>query len=376
MKNSVFILSLFDTGYYAARQLKSLDCQIWGFDYNTKNAGFFSSFIKSFECPHPINEEKKLLAYILEKRKSFKMKPVLIVASEPFVFFVNQHKEILIEYFLFIQPKKLILDEILDKERQLIMSQNSCLNIAPLLKWDYYSEKIPEIHEQYIIRAADQIKWKNNLSEKAILVNNKSELEQAVLKLKQKDISFICQQVIQGGIINNFEYNALMIDGKIIHSHIIQKLQQYPFGFGAACAVKVVENEHVDNMGRKFVLENGVEGFSNTEFKFDPETEKYYFIETNPRVWQQIELTSAIGDNIMQLYYSFLTEGIIEGGQRKTNIEKLWIDLPSILLLYKKYSKESVMTLGKLLKYLFKADNYGLLKLTDIKPFLKTVLLK
>jgi predicted ATP-grasp superfamily ATP-dependent carboligase len=167
-----------------------------------------------------------------------------------------------------------------------------------------------------------------------------------------------------------------MINGRIVHSHIIQKLYQYPLGFGSACAVIVVKNEEVEKLGKKFVLENTMEGFSNTEFKYDPVSAKYFFIETNPRVWQQIELTASLGDNLMVRYYQFLTEGVTRPVSFPLKYKKLWIDLPSFTLLYYKFRKESGLGLGKLVKYLVKANYYGVFNLLDLNPFIKTVVLK
>ena len=48
MNPPVFILSLFDTGLYAARLLRKEDIKVYGFDHDPDNPGFYSKYITPF----------------------------------------------------------------------------------------------------------------------------------------------------------------------------------------------------------------------------------------------------------------------------------------------------------------------------------------
>ncbi len=294
MKPPVFILCLFDTGYYVARLLKKTGIIIYGFDLDHNNHGFYSKYIKSFLVPHPQKNSDKLFEFLLNKCREFDQKPILIPCSEDYLAFLNSYRDELQNYFLFILPESNILKKILDKSSQFEMAKRVSLDVPLYINISVQSdlEQIPD-HFKYplIIKGLDQVIWKNKVNEKAFLAQAKTDLFEIGNDLIKKNVPFIVQEQIRGEINENFEYNALMIDGKIIEQQVIQKIQQYPLDFGTACCIKTVDNKDVETMGAKFVTENGLTGFSNTEFKFDKTTNKYYFIETNARVWQQIELT-------------------------------------------------------------------------------------
>ena len=379
MTNPVFILSLFDTGYYAARLLKNTGATILGFDHDSSNPGFFSSLINPFLVPHPQKEPEKLYSFLLSKRGDFKEKPILIPASELYLSFVQSFRSKLEKEFIFCIPSHDVLSKILNKSVQFELAKEASIAVPK-----YENVTTPEdlqnvpnkLNLPIIIKSLDQSLWKINVKEKAFLISNNTELLKTGSELLNRNVAFIAQELISGPITNNYEFNALMVNGKFIHSHIIRKIQQYPLGFGAACCIEVVKNEIIEKLGLQFIESNKIEGFSNTEFKYDSLTGNYYFIETNARVWQQIELTNKMGENIMESFYACMTKHTLP---EKISIHKeniLWIDLPAFLLLYKRYRQDAGLSFSTMFRTVISACNFGLLHLSDLKPFIYTVLIK
>lgn len=379
MKNPVFILGLFDTGYYAARLLKNDGITIFGFDSNPINPGFYSNIIKPFEAPNPLTNPDDLLKTLIIKRNEFSLQPVLIATSETYLTFIYNYRNSLEKYFLFILPQQEILGKILNKAEQFKLAQRLSIEVP---KYEIISDInnlnaiIEKLKHPLIIKSYNQAIWKSLIDKKAYISKSISESINIIIKLFQKIGPVIIQELIEGDVLNNYEYNALMFDGRIIEYNVIQKLYQYPIDFGAACCVKNIINTNIEKLGSKFILDNKIEGFSNTEFKYDPSNGIYYFIETNSRVWLQIEMTKKLGQNYVRSYYDFLVgEKTPVHNYAKFN-EKIWLDLPSFMLLVLRYRKKLNLNIFNVIKLLFKTTNYGLISFSDLNPFMKTVILK
>ncbi|MDP2923542.1 MAG: hypothetical protein Q8O30_07500 [Candidatus Omnitrophota bacterium] len=379
MKHPVFILSLFDTGLYAARLLRKTGTGIYGFDYDSTNPGFYSKYITPFVAPHPQVDAKKFLEILITKRNEFNLKPVLIAASEDYLDFIYRYREELERNFLFLLPANEILGKIIKRSAQFELTAKCAINV-PLYKTVYnvYELKnvIETINYPVVIKGVEQALWKKTTKEKAIVAKNNDALLNAGESLLRQNISFIVQQIIPGDCSNNFEYNALMAKGVIIEQNINRKVRQYPVDFGTGCCVRAVDNKDVEALGSKFIKENQIEGFSNTEFKYDLNTGKYFFIETNARVWQQIELTSRNNQNYVVKYYNALTDNKIPLITKKSEANLRWVDLPTELLVFLRYRRQINLRFTEFIKSIFSASCLGLLSLKDFGPFLHTVIFR
>ena len=373
MKHAVFILSLFDTGYYAARAVKKEAEFIYGFDHDPDNPGFYSRHIKSFQVPHPQKDPVRLFEILQEKRSECPENPVLIATSEVYLDFMWIFRKKLEQHFLFLLPDQEVLGNILNKSTQFNIAAAISLNISPF-RIINKSEDLIGITQilrfPMIIKGVDQANWKLKIKEKAFIVKDSTELSGVAEYLHNQEIGFILQELIIGGIYNNFEFNALVENGKIIMHQVVQKLQQYPLGFGAACCLKTVDNKSIEQLGTKFVEKNAINGLSNTEFKYEETSGKFYFIETNARVWQQIELANNVKDSFIVNYFNLLVNNRMTVGL-KSRKDLFWVDFPTYLLLFLKYRHLIKLTISEFLRTTLRAKRYGLFNIFDLKPFLK-----
>ena len=373
MKHAVFILSIFDTGYYAARMLKKEAECIYGFDHDPDNPGFYSRHIKAYQVPHPQKDATRLYEILLEKRSECTVNPVLIASSEVYLDFMWQFRKKLEEYFLFLLPGQDVLGKILNKSNQFNIAADISLNVPRYRIIDNPADLngITEfLHFPMIIKGVDQAKWKLKIKEKAFIVKDPDELSGVAEYLHGHKIIYILQELIEGGINNNFEFNALVENGKVIMYQVVQKLQQYPIGFGAACCLQTVDNKSIESLGIQFVEKNSINGLSNTEFKYEKESGKFYFIETNARVWQQIELANNAQESFILNYFNLLVHKPMTASL-KSRQGLVWVDFPTYLLLFLKYRHRINMTVFEFLKTILRAKRYGLFNIFDPKPFLK-----
>lgn len=376
-KTPIVILGLFDTGLYVAQSVAKYNIPVYGFDYNLKNPGFFSRYIFSFQTAHPFDEPKKLLSQLIAKAKELPAKSILIPSSEDYLSFIAKNREELLLWYNFVIPEPEIIANILSKEGQFEMAIKSNLLVP-----DYYCiNSLSDLthylnnydNSTIIIKAKDQAIWKAKVNKKAFILSNYDDIQQTGHSLIEQRIAFIIQKIIDGECTNNYEFNALMLNGRIIESCVIQKIRQYPPGYGAACCIQTVNNTEIDELGRKFVTQNKIEGFSNTEFKLNMLNGKYYFIETNTRVWQQIRLTEYIGQNFIISYYNSLASENIQLKIKRNEIGIKWVDTFSDTLLWFRYLRKKDLGFGGYLMSLNKTKNFGLFNLKDMSPFLHEV---
>jgi hypothetical protein len=164
---------------------------------------------------------------------------------------------------------------------------------------------------------------------------------------KDIQVSFLVQKVIEGPNDCNFEVNTLLFPNGRFYQHSIQKIRQFPDRFGTATSIKSVENPEIEKQALHYLESQNFFGFSNIEFKYCYKTTKYYYIETNPRVWLQVNFSKNIGLNFPLIYFEFLTKGEMPK-DILTNLKKgVWVDFfPDILfwLRYRKKYKTSMLT--------------------------------
>lgn len=372
----VFILGLYDTGLYTAQLLGKHGIQVFGFDYIANNPGFFSKYINATIVQNPDNNCDDVLNKLIAKARSFQKKPILIASSDLFLNFIHENRQFLEKYFIINLPSSEILENIINKSGQFEMANRSNIQIPFHYvinnEIDLKELKIEKLKYPLIIRGDAQQKWKSANLSKSYIVYNYEDIIRLSKFLIEKKVSFILQHIISGPITNNYEYNALVLGGKIIESSLIRKIRQYPAPYGAAICVETCKNKILEDLGKKFVLDNKIEGFSNTEFKIDPLDGTIYFIETNARVWLQIKLTQSLNQNFLLSYYNYIFPNSISKSKIKPFKNVKWVDLFGDLMYFIRIDK-SFKSLRSILSSYHNASSFGLLNIYDIKPFIKSI---
>lgn len=356
--------------------LKKENFVVLGFDNSIKKSGFNSNSLKAFLSP-PVTEDLKLTEFLIKikKEKFSHIKPALIPSSDEYVSFLSQNRNKLSEYFEFLIPEKSLLDNILNKENQLTLVKSIGINIPETFEIkndDDLKNVLNNIRYPVIIKPGDTGEWKKHFNTKALKAESEQELTKLVNEALGYGLKVILQEIIPGDCTNNFEVSTYVSkDGDICGLFTINKIRQYPMDFGYGCLVETCSNKKVEELTLKFLKDLNWRGFANLEFKFDNRTGEYYFIEVNPRVWQQIELPFEAGKiNYPEIYVSDLEDKLINTSYKFSNGIK-WIDIFSDML-----SSVSLIKKGKLnVKDYFtsfkNAKKFGLTSISDPFPIIK-----
>ncbi len=372
----VFILNLFDTGVYTARMLDKKKYEVIGFDSTLEKPGSRSNSLKAVKSPS-VSEGVQLAEFLIKYRNEYfnGSMPVLIPASDEFVRFISVNREKLKDHFKFLLPENSILNEILDKEKQLELVKSLGIKVPATYEiTDIGSAEkiIPKLSFPVILKPGNAGEWKKFYTVKAIKVNSEKEFTLNVKAIIENGLKVIAQEIIPGDCLNNYEVSSYVsTDGKICGLFTIKKIRQYPMEFGYGCLVETCSNKVVEELTEKFLKELNWKGFANLEFKFDLRTESYYFIEVNPRVWQQIELPYEAGKiNYPEIFMKDMAGLPIED-KFIFKIGVKWIDLFSDMLSSISLIKKGKLSIKDWMNSIKNAKKFGLPSIKDPMPVLK-----
>lgn len=368
-KRSIFVLSLFDTGILTAKCVYKYKIPVLGFDYNKYQLGFYSKYLTPYISPHPTEESEKLVEYLINIRKQFEEKPILIPASDEYVSFINKNREVMEKYFLFLLPEKEIADSFLSKAFQLSLS----------LKWGMDIPAFKLINRTNIASECEKFKYpvfvkpndflsKKIFVEKGFVVINSGELINKIKDLNNNE-AFV-QEIVNGGSDNNYEVNVLYLKDELIFTQTVRKIRQFPDNFGTGCLLETTENTYLEELTKKFIIDHKVYGFSNTEYKYSEKDDKFYFIETNIRPWLQIDLTMS-ANNFVKIYYEFLSNNKIEYKINNVIKKEKWLDIINDLQLAYKLYKNGELSLIDWIKSYKGIKSCGVFSLFDLRIVLR-----
>lgn len=374
-QHPALVMGLFDTGVNVIRCLARTGIPVIGIDFDHKMPGFKSRYCISKICPHPIEEEKNLLNFLIKEAKNAAQPLVIFPTSDIFVYFVSRNREVLRQYFKFILPSYETIDICLDKRKQYETVEqlsipypktfypNSIDDIATLNSYLTYPVFIKPYHSYM---------WMQYFSTKGFKVYTYEELRYKFLDISCKNLKIMIQQIVPGPVYNNFEFSAYVNQhGKVLAIFTIRKLRQYPLELGTACYIESVYLPDLINVALSILNHLKYKGACNIEFKMDTSDNKLKFIEINPRFWLQVDHAYVCGINFPLIQYLDLTAGTeVSYSTFKEQIK--WRDIPADFLALISNDR-GLFSICKWIVSFKDVKAYGLFALDDPLPYLHSI---
>jgi predicted ATP-grasp superfamily ATP-dependent carboligase len=357
-----------------AKCLYKYKIPVYGFDYNENHSGFKSKLLRPFKCPDPKESSSELLSFLIKKAESLRVKPVLIPASDEYVTFVNENRKELEKCFTFLMPSYETINKFINKGLQLNLAKENGLDVPAFYNINSVSD-IEDVKDKLVYpcilkpyRSTD----KQYFNGKVTIIKDRETFNKTGCEILLKAGGFIAQEIVEGNTDKNFEVNVLYINKDNIFSHVVNKIRQFPDEFGTGCMVATCQNEYLENITRKFVQDKGVFGFSNTEFKYSVKDGKYYFVETNIRVWQQIDITMHM-QNYVKVFYDYCSENITLSLKNIPYRRIKWVEaVNDFQIAHKQFSRGDI-GLTEWIKSYSGKKTFGMLSRYETRLFLKEI---
>lgn len=343
-------------------------------DYNENDRYGATSKYCSEQLIAPYYQDNKeaFVQFLIDYAKKQEKKPVLIPCHDNYVEVIDEYCEELKPYYLFAQTQKGLATVVMDKEKLHALAKKHGVNVPETVRVteEDYTMKVEErIGFPCIVKPTDSPRFVSTFRKKLFIVNNVTELVEAVEKAHEKNLEVIIQRIIPGFDDHMYTFDAyLNQDSKVVHWTTCQKHRQYPINFGASVYTEQRYVPELYEIGAKFLEEIGYKGFGEIEFKKDAQTGEYYLIEINARITNFNNLLYKIGLNFPYITYRELTGNPIEPYAITHDTKRVFWYVYEDLLAIKGYLKTNQLTMMQIIKSLFKKKAYAIWDITDLKP--------
>jgi D-aspartate ligase len=371
------VINLGINGLATVRSFIGTGIKVFGLYSNTNEIGRHSRHCKAIKFHKSSGGDNNLLDTLTGLAKSFPRKAVLFPTNDFSVDFISKNSQILLAYYRFIQPDRMLLESLINKE-----SVNKIVQ--------HYNIKVPRTHN---LSGLDDIERyaTENISYPCIIKPDQSfgpivfpfktkviNTPEALIGMIRQNPSWakfiVIQEIIPGDDSNVYQCTSLLSnESKVIQSVTMQKIRQYPPGFGVTSYGKCLDVAELKSRTKYFLEQIGYKGVASLEFKWDARREQFYFIELNPRLPYYNSLFLGCGINFPLTIFEYLNTGSIEGGCNAQKDEINWVNFRYDLSTFLHNLKCNKISLSAWLRQLLEVKTYAVWAWGDKKPFLSSI---
>lgn len=221
---------------------------------------------KKIIAPHYQTDEKALLACLIRYAQKQQTKAVLFPSLDPYVECVDRHLEELRHYYLINQTEQGLSTRLMDKHSLAELAVQYGVKIPESVPGDHpHLIEAVEKETGYpcILKPADSTAFGRLFHVKVFHISNRSELTEALRKVKEAGLDFIIQRVIPGFDDHMYTFDAYLDqNSKVAHWMTAQKYRQYPINFGASVYTAQKYVPELYDIGAPFLEAAGFKGFA------------------------------------------------------------------------------------------------------------------
>lgn len=375
MGNKAVILgSNYYIGLSIIRCLGSNGVYTVAIDYTKEDAyGAESKYLKEHLIgPHYKKDSEGLLSFLINFAKGQEEKPVLFPGADPYVEFIDSHLDELKKYFLMPMTDQGLWTDVMNKEtlHEMALKYGVLVPETAKLTDDNFYEKIEkEIKYPCIVKPTDSPSFVAIFRKKIFLCKDEKELNEALKLCKDENLDIIVQRIIPGFDDHMYTFDAHMNqESDVTHWLTCRKQRQYPINFGASVYTEQKYVQELYDIGAPFFKAIKYKGFGEIEFKKDSETGDYYLIEINARTTNLNSLLEKCGINFPYIAYREMIGSPIEPKAIKEDTGYVFRYLHEDLLAIKDYIKTGQLSLGQVIKSLFRKKAPAIWSFDDPKP--------
>jgi predicted ATP-grasp superfamily ATP-dependent carboligase len=292
------------TGLAVARSLAARGVEVIALDPDPRGLGQASRAVRErHTCPNPLEDEKGLVAYLLDNAERFGEGAVLFPTNDEWVMAVARYRTQLEACYRIPFSELAVIEGVLDKRRLYADAHHLGIPIPKTYTLNDPKATSREIRYPAIIKPAEQRRFYDRFGVKVFRAETAADLVR--FARDAADLACVAQEIVDvpaGGFYSFCSYIAP--DGGVRGAFVGRKLEQYPEGFGTGCLVVGEQVPEIAERGAAILDAFGYHGISEVEFIWDPAREEHLLLDVNPRVWKWIGLPIASGVDLPWLAYS------------------------------------------------------------------------
>ncbi len=354
--------------------------------YDQDDPALASRYYDRFKVLSQFTSDEDILEEFIELGKTFDEKPVLFYGDDRLLLLISRNREKFAEYYRFLMPSSELIEGFVDKSEFHDLASRFDLPV-PRTVLSRQVNTVEEIKEHlsppYLIKPSTHIGWHQSeivkketkgQPQKALIAESDNDLKRLYEMILKVTNDFVIQEFIPGGEDLIYSFHAYYdADSRPLAYFVGKKIRTYPRVGGESCAIELVKEDEVIELGLDILKKMKFVGPVKLDFKKDIHRNKYYLLEINARYNLWHYLGSVAGINIPRIAYTYMTE-------KKVTLQKdyipgiKWIafgmDFRSFIKSY--YPSGELSWLGWLSSYKGKKV-YSFFSWSDPYPFFFTI---
>jgi len=272
-------------------------------------------------------EDERLIEFLIGFGRKSGRRTSLFITMDKTVQVVSAHRHVLREYFDFNLPPHAVINELMDKTL-LPGFLDRCGTRQPKTIWIRDSQDLTAVGDVVGFPCVVKPGLRAD-GFKASIVRSSAELADVYAQNSRHSDKLIAQQWVPGRDSDvYFCFAYIGKDGNPKGLFVGRKLRQYPSGTGIAAEAVGVDNEFVGQETLRLFERAGYKGFGSTEFRRDPSTGEYFFIEfTVGRTDYDIGCAIANGVDLPFLGYCDMVGLSPRGVLPPQSNDRKWVDV-------------------------------------------------
>ncbi len=334
----------------------------------------YSRYGNKVPAPDLFGPEDEVVSFLLDLRKQFTCRPVLLLTSDRAALVTLRHRKELEQSYRLAIASLDVVEKLVDKGLFYRTMQDLGVSIPATVfpeDTDDLAGAVENLRYPLVIKPTDSQTFHAEFGVKAMMAHTRDELLQFNQRCIERRQKVIVQEMIPGNRIY-MVYTYFNGNSEEVATCGYKKLRQYPPDFGSGTFVETAwESEAIEAVWR--VLHKiGFHGIAEPEFKWDPRDNCYKLIEINARTSTQNRLPAYCGCDMEYLAYREAC-GLDNTPPPRPADGTFWLLLNSDLRAWWDkggYRDRGDWPFGQYLRSLFRTDIEAIFALDDWRPFM------
>jgi len=368
------------SGLAVIRALGAKGIKTIALTYENSDFGNVSKYVsEKVTIPHPRMDEENFIDFLIGNAHRWNG-GLIIDTDDNGAVTISKHKHELLNYYKVTTAEWELLKNFLEKNEAHKLAHECNVphpnNFLPYTMEDLYEIK-DEINYPVLLKPTRGHEFFSRFNTKNFEVKNYEELSSKFSLCIDEKQEVMLQEIIVGPETNLYKMQTYINSKGLISAKFFwNKIRQHPPMFGVGrVGVSSERNEEVEHLSQKLIERSKYRGYFSIEFKKDLRDNQLKLMEVNIRMPRNGMLAIASGVNFPWIIYNDLVnnEQIIVNNY-KTNFYYIEIGLDLYNAVFQ-YKKEKFSIKDYILPYLSKNKVFAVFSLSDMKPFLKQLLL-